>query len=42
MAGLGGVAGSGLAGRLTGEAPIAATDVIAALPEAIRRVREPH
>jgi hydroxyethylthiazole kinase-like uncharacterized protein yjeF len=39
---LGGVAGSGLAERLTGEAPIAATDVIAALPEAIRRVREPH
>jgi ADP-dependent NAD(P)H-hydrate dehydratase / NAD(P)H-hydrate epimerase len=27
---------------LTGEAPIAATDVIAALPEAIRRVRQPH
>jgi ADP-dependent NAD(P)H-hydrate dehydratase / NAD(P)H-hydrate epimerase len=41
-AGLGGVAGSGLTLPMTGEAPIAATDVISALPEAIRRVREPH
>jgi ADP-dependent NAD(P)H-hydrate dehydratase / NAD(P)H-hydrate epimerase len=32
--------GAGLGG--TGEAPIAAGDVISALPEAIRRVREPH
>jgi hydroxyethylthiazole kinase-like uncharacterized protein yjeF len=32
--------GAGLG--MAGEAPIAATDVIAALPEAIRRVREPH
>ena len=32
--------GAGLG--LTGEAPIGASDVISALPEAIRRVREPR
>jgi NAD(P)H-hydrate repair Nnr-like enzyme with NAD(P)H-hydrate dehydratase domain len=32
--------GAGLG--MAGEAPIAATDVIGALPEAIRRVREPR
>jgi hydroxyethylthiazole kinase-like uncharacterized protein yjeF len=40
--GLGGVAGAELALGLTGEAPIGASDVISALPEAIRRVREPR